>query len=275
MGISESQVTGSDTAAQVGAVADGMRRPVFPAIRWGAVLAGVAVGISVQLVLTLLGIATGLSTAEVGQGEGMGTGPLIWAGVSMLVAAFFGGYVAARMSGLKRKADGVLHGAVSWAVTTIMFVILATSVGGVLMSGVFNNMSQLAGVVAAGGQSPLAALMRAQGGNLNPQTMRELQQYLQAGQRDQAVQLVSSSMSVEPTRAEAIVDQALILSGSPQAASQQGRAKAENGMQAAGTAAWVVFLTVALALALGIIGGMVGARGSRRISWTGNAPLRS
>ncbi|HEX7633684.1 MAG TPA: hypothetical protein VF427_00210, partial [Noviherbaspirillum sp.] len=80
------------------------RRQLWPAIRWGAVIAGVAVGLSVQLVLTLLGIATGLSTVNLSQGETVGTGPLLWAGFSMLVSAFVGGYVAARMSGLKRKS---------------------------------------------------------------------------------------------------------------------------------------------------------------------------
>lgn len=267
----------TETVHQVEAVNYAVRRPMFPAIRWGAVLAGVAVGISVQLALTLLGVATGLSTTDVTQGETVGTGPLIWAGFSMLVAAFVGGYVAARMSGLKRRADGVLHGAVSWAVTTIMFAVLASTVGGALVSGVFNNMSQLARAGMASTDTPLASLMRAQGGRVDPQTMRQLQQYLRAGQRDQAVQLVTSRMGLEQARAETLVDQALILSGSPAAASPQSRATAENAVQNAGTAAWVVFLAVALALAIGMAGGALGAAGSRRVSWstgTTGAPVR-
>jgi hypothetical protein len=275
MAINETHTAGpvrSDALHQVDVVNYSLRRPMFPAIRWGAVLAGVAVGISVQLALTLLGIATGLSTTDVTEGETVGTGPLIWAGFSMLIAAFVGGYVAARMSGLKRRADGILHGAVSWAVTTIMFAVLATSIGGSLVSGVFNNMSQLARASAAGNESPLAALVRTQGGRLDPQTMRQLQQYLQAGQRDQAVQLVTSRMGLEQSRAETMVDQALIITGSPGAASPQGRAKAENVVQGAGTAAWVVFLAVALALAIGIGGGALGAAGSRRVSWSGAGP---
>src|SRR3569833_1036912 len=39
---------------------NGLRRPLFPAVRWGAVFAGVAVGIAVKLVLTLLGFVCGL-----------------------------------------------------------------------------------------------------------------------------------------------------------------------------------------------------------------------
>ncbi len=275
MDINETQAGGREAIRQVDIVTSAGRRPAVPAIRWGAVLAGVAVGISIQLVLTLLGIATGLSTANVSQGDTVGTGPLIWAGFSMLVAAFVGGYVAARMSGLKRKADGVLHGAVSWAVTTILFASLATSIGGSLVSGVFNNMSQLARSAAQPGESPVEAMMRSLGARMDPQSMRQFQQYIQNGQRDQAVQLVVNSAGLERSRAETIVDQALILSGSPGAASQQGRAATESALQSAGTAAWVVFGAVALALAIGIGGGLLGAAGSRRVSWAASPPAHT
>jgi hypothetical protein len=275
MDINETQAGGREAIRQVDIVTSAGRRPAVPAIRWGAVLAGVAVGISIQLVLTLLGIATGLSTANVSQGDTVGTGPLIWAGFSMLVAAFVGGYVAARMSGLKRKADGVLHGAVSWAVTTILFASLATSIGGSLVSGVFNNMSQLARSAAQPGESPVEAMMRSLGARMDPQSMRQFQQYIQNGQRDQAVQLVVNSAGLERPRAETIVDQALILSGSPGAASQQGRAATESALQSAGTAAWVVFGAVALALAIGIGGGLLGAAGSRRVSWAASPPAHT
>lgn len=268
MTINETRTTQGDTAYHIEPVGGYlMRRPLLPAIRWGAVLAGVVVGVSVQLALTLLGIATGLSSMDLTEGETIGTGPLIWAGVSMLISAFVGGYVAARMSGLKRKADGVLHGAVSWAVTTILFAVLATSFGGSLVSGVFNNMSQLARAGVAPAGSPLDALLRAQGMRMDPAAMRQLMEYLRAGQRDQAVQLLMATMNMEQGRAEAMVDQALILTGSPGRASPQGRQTAEGAMQNAGTAAWVVFFAVALALAIGIGGGALGARGSRRVSW--------
>lgn len=249
------------------------RRPLFPAVRWGAVLAGVFVGISVQLVMTLLGIATGLMTTSLTEGETLGTGPVLWAGLSMLVAAFVGGYVAARMSGLKRKADGVLHGAVSWAVTTILFAVLATTIGGTLVSGVFSSMNQIASAAAnSGANSPLTALMRSQGANMDADTMRQLQGYLANGQRNEAVTLIVGVTDMDEGRASAVVDQAMILSGSPNAASPQGRAAAENAMRAAGRTAWIIFGTVALALLIGIGGGMLGAAGARRVNW-GAAPI--
>jgi hypothetical protein len=248
-----------------------MRRPLFPAIRWGAILGGVAVGISIQLVLTLLGIASGLSSINVAQGQTpSATAPLIWEGVSMLISSFIGGYVAARMSGLKRKADGVLHGAVSWAVTTLLFAMLASSVSGSLLSGVFNNVGPT--VVRStmnGGSSPVATMLRNQiGRNVNSADLQRLQQDIQAGRRDDAIEVMTGTMGMDSGRASTIVDQALIMSGSPEQASAQGRATANRAVAKAGTAAWVVFIAVALSLVVGIFGGFLGAIGARRTTWT-------
>ena len=247
-----------------------VRRPLFPAIRWGAVLAGVAVGISVQLVLTLLGIASGLSMTSVQQGEAPGTGAMIWAGISMLLAALIGAYVAGRMSGLKRKTDGILHGVVSWAVTTLLFVVLATSAGGSLLSGLFSSLGQGATTVAQSGASPggLASMLNRQlGVNVTPESMRTLQSHIAAGRRDQAIDYMSSNMGVQRDRAATMVDQALIMSGSPEQASPQGRAAADRAIRGASTAAWMVFAAVALSLALSVVGGLLGAMGARRTTW--------
>jgi hypothetical protein len=248
-----------------------MRRPLFSSIRWGAVLAGVAVGISVQLVLTLLGIASGLSMTSIQSGEGPGTGSLVWAGISMLISALVGAYVAGRMSGLKRKTDGLLHGAVSWAVTTLLFVVLASSAGGSLLSGLFSSVTQGAASVAQGAGGGIggvtAMLNRQLGTNISPDNMRTLQGHIAAGRRDQAIDYMSSSMGVPRERASTMVDQALILSGSPEQASPQGRAAADRAIKGASTAAWTVFGAVVLSLILSLIGGALGAMGARRTTW--------
>jgi len=244
-----------------------VRRSLLTAIRWGAVLAGVAVGISVQLVLTLLGIASGLSLTRLSAGEAPGTGALIWAGLSMLISALVGAYVAGRMSGLKRKTDGMLHGVVSWAVTTLLFVLLATSAGGSLISGLFSGVTQGASTMAQSGGGITAMLNRQLGTNVNPQDMRTVQEHIAAGRRDQAIDYMSSNMGVRRDRASTIVDQALILSGSPEQASPEGRAAADRAVKGASTAAWTVFGAAALSLVLSFLGGALGAMGARRTTW--------
>lgn len=117
------------------------KRPLLSSIRWSAVIAGVAVGISVQLLLTLLGIASGLSMTGMQEGEVPSTSTLLWAGIALLLSGFAGAFVTGYLCGLKRRTDGMVHGVVSWAVTTLLFVILATSAGGSLLSGMFSEVN--------------------------------------------------------------------------------------------------------------------------------------
>ena len=257
----------------LGARSAGLRRVLLPAVRWGAVLAGVAVGISVQLVLSLLGIATGLSNMDITTAEDVSTtGPLIWAAISMLLAAFVGGYVAARMSALKRKVDGLLHGAVAWAVTTLLFVMLASSVGGNLLAGIFSNMGS---AMTQSGTGTVATLLRSRSANaLDANTLQRLQEDVRAGRREEAIGLLANATGISTSGAADVIDQALIISGKPEAASPVARQSAERAVKTASTTAWMMFIAVALSLVLGMLGGALGAVGARRTTWSGTAAER-
>jgi hypothetical protein len=110
-------------------------------IRWSAVFAGFVVGISVQMVLTLLGLAIGawsvdLRDSHPAQGIPIGTG--IWTGISMLISAFIGGYVTSRLSGAPLRSDGIYHGAVVWGITWLVFAWLATTAMATMIGGLFS-----------------------------------------------------------------------------------------------------------------------------------------
>lgn len=106
-------------------------------ISWGGVFAGTAVAISIQLLLTLLGIAIGAwlvdpqAGADRMQAIGIGTG--IWALLSFLIALFVGGCIAGRMSGLGNRTDGMIEGVVVWSVVTLLsFLMLTTAVASIV-----------------------------------------------------------------------------------------------------------------------------------------------
>ena len=110
-------------------------------IKWGAVFAGLVVGIALQMILTLLGLAIGawsidLRESQPAQGVPIGTG--IWTGISMLISAFVGGYVTARLSGAYRRTDGMYHGAVVWGVNWLVFAWLATTAMSYMIGGLFS-----------------------------------------------------------------------------------------------------------------------------------------
>src|ERR671913_1931284 len=71
--------------------------PMRDRIRWGPIIAGVVAAFAVLLFLTVLGIALGLSALGGDDGaRTWGTAAGIWGGLTLLVAFFVGGWMAAR-----------------------------------------------------------------------------------------------------------------------------------------------------------------------------------
>src|SRR5829696_221614 len=82
-------------------------------IRWSAVLAGVVTALTSLLLLSLLGIAVGLSTVNAGTAAAQGAPPPdlgrnlgIWGGMSGLISFLLGGFVAARTAAVFDRGWG-------------------------------------------------------------------------------------------------------------------------------------------------------------------------
>lgn len=213
-------------------------------ISWPAIFASLAVGISVMLLLTLAGVAVGVSVVDPGADSprAITMGAAAWQTVSMLIAALVGGYVAARLSGLRRTADGVLHGAVSWGATTVLYAALATTALGGLTAGMF-------GLLAAGSAeraSPTGATMA---GNDREQTVRTLE-----------------SIGLSTDQARTVVERLNSPALSANPGSAAGRQQIEEAADTVGTATGWLTATVLLSLVLSALGGAAGARGARRIN---------
>lgn len=110
-------------------------------ITWGAIFGGLAVGLAIQMAFTLLGLAIGAWSIDLRETQptgGIPVGTGIWTGLSMLISAFMGGYVASRLSGVSLRMDGLYHGAVIWGVTWVVFAWLATTALSFMVGGVFS-----------------------------------------------------------------------------------------------------------------------------------------
>ena len=126
---------------------------------WGAILAGTAVAVVVQIMFTLLGIAFGMGTVdpqtENNPMSGVGMTMGIWTAVGALVALFAGGWIAGRMAGTSEKAESTLHGVVTWAVVTLIVFWSMTSVVGSVLS---TTTSALGSALKAAGQGVSAVV---------------------------------------------------------------------------------------------------------------------
>jgi hypothetical protein len=132
--------------------------------------------LAIQLLLGVLGLGVGLSVVNPAANATPDAGSLglagaVWWGVSYLIAAFFGGYAAARLAVMPNGWDGALHGLVTWAFALIVTVyLLSTAVGG-LLGGAF---SVVGGALSAGAQGiGRTAPQVAQAVGISPQSVEE------------------------------------------------------------------------------------------------------
>jgi hypothetical protein len=124
-------------------------------VAWGAIFAGVVVALVVQVLLTMLGAGLGIATLDPGTADNPAASTFsitagIWFVVSGIIAAFAGGYLAARMSGRTVPTTGALHGLTTWAFTTLIVLYLLSTAVGSLVGGAFSGVASL---VSGAGQT--------------------------------------------------------------------------------------------------------------------------
>ena len=134
-------------------------------VSWGAIFAGVVVALVVQVLLTMLGVGIGIATLDPGTSDNPAASTFsiaagIWYVVAGIIAAFAGGYIAARMSGKTVPTIGALHGLTTWAFTTLLVLYFLTSTVGALVGGAFSGIASAiggAGQVVAQTAAPIIA----------------------------------------------------------------------------------------------------------------------
>lgn len=219
------------------------RRMYFSPISWPAIFAGLAVGIALQLVLMLAGAAVGGLVLEPGENSPMqmSTSAAIWSGVSMLIAAFVGAYVAARASGLRRKGDGILHGAVSWAASTLLYAFLASTVLSAATAGLFRQLQPMVSQAI-------------------PQSMQTQPQNVD---REQIAQTLRN-LGLPEEQVQRITEQAANVAQGGEL-SPQAQANVESAADRLGATTGGLTLAVLLSLIAGVLGGITGTMGQRRV----------
>ena len=100
----------------------------------------------------MLGVGIGMATLDPASGDNPAASTFsitaaVWWFISGIIAAFAGGYVAARMSGRTVPTTGAFHGLTTWAFTTLLVLYLLTTTAGSLVGGVFSGVASAIGGV--------------------------------------------------------------------------------------------------------------------------------
>jgi len=128
---------------------------------WSAVWVGTLAAIALALIIGLVAIAVGAHRA----GGSFGT----WREVTFLGMAFsilgsflafaLGGWVAAKVAGVRRSETAILHGAIAWLVAVPLLVVLASMGAASYFGGWYGGLAGLPPAQAfATAQAPEAAL---------------------------------------------------------------------------------------------------------------------
>jgi hypothetical protein len=143
-------------------------------VRWGPILAGLAVAICLQLILSALGTALGSagianSNAPRTNANDVGTAVGVWSIISLFISLIIGGLVTTRASGPLNKNTALLNGAILWAATLIASGFLVAS--GV--SGAFGIVASNAGEIINQAQQG-GANLPANAPNVSAQQARDI-----------------------------------------------------------------------------------------------------
>jgi len=110
------------------------------------------VTIVIQLLFTLLGLAVGVVSMESMRDQGaahrLAIGAGTWLLVTGLISIWVGSCVSGRLCGGPLRSDGLIHGIVSWSVSTCATMLLLATTAGALLGG---TGALLNGAIAVGG----------------------------------------------------------------------------------------------------------------------------
>jgi hypothetical protein len=257
-------------------------------LSWAGLIGGIVVAVGVWVLLTVLGLAVGLSSFDpsgtMPSAKTLGIGTGIWSIAVSMIALFVGGLVGARTSGILDRPTGALHGAVLWSLATILSIAL---IGGVVRNVVRGAVSSAGMAVESGAQGgamsqgvgidateligPLNQRLRAEG--KPTMTPAQLQAILQSatgaamhdGRLDKEAFITSVTENTSLSRSDAS-DLADRVEAQLQAQAQEMKTGAAKVADAVGKAMWWVFLGMILGLASAILGATLGVSRRQRLA---------
>lgn len=249
--------------------AEGMR------VSWGGVFGGVLVALGFLLLMTALGVAVGITTAQPGetQASTLGTGAGIWAAVSLLLALFIGGMVSTKIGAIMDGTTGFFEGVLVWVVSILLMVYFASSGIGMLAGGAFNMVggaAQAMGSVMQGGGG--GASVDVSGGVdkiiaqlKDPKTAEQIASATGMQQSEVQATLSETAQRVEnnrdnPTKAAAEAKQGIAQLMEKAKSSGALEQKAQEMKPQVTRAAWITFGALVLSLLAAVLGAMAGRR---------------
>jgi hypothetical protein len=176
------------------------------------------------MVLSTLGLAIGISAADIGPGadsdaKAFGIGAGIWAGLSLLIALFLSGVIASRVSMVADRTVATTHGALVWVLTMLGILYLAGT-------GISLGMSGVLGVARGAGSAVTGAA-----GGLTDLTSGDLDQMLARLNDPKTAGVVAGATGMSQDEARSALGDIRQRVEAARNNPEQAAAEARNGVQ--------------------------------------------
>jgi hypothetical protein len=247
--------------------ADGMR------VSWGGVFGGVLVALGFLLLMTALGVAVGISAVQPGETDTatLGTGAGIWAGLSLLLALFIGGWVSTRIGAIFDGTTGFFEGMLVWVVSVLLMLYFASSGVGMLAGGAFKLVGGAAQAIGSVVQSSQST----------PEVSGTVDQIIQRLKDPTTAEQIASATGIPMSEVQATLSETAQRVENNRNNPRQAAAEAKNGMAQlmekakssgalrekaeemkpqATRAAWITFGALLLSLLAAVLGAIAGRR---------------
>lgn len=244
-------------------------------VSWGGVWSGFLFALGVFLLLTVLGMAIGVSAVDVGtqddtSARSLGIGAGAWGAGSLLVALFVGGWVATRAGMVHDGATGMIEGVLIWVLSVMTLLYMASSGVALLASGVFGSIGSVAQTTSAAvsGGVDIEAIANGDVSQItarlnDPKTVSVVAAATGMPEAEARTMLSDIAAKVDaargdPARAAAEARQGLKDVASRAAA--RGEQAAARAQPAASATLWTALGSLIVGLIAAIIGAMIGRR---------------
>jgi hypothetical protein len=247
-------------------------------VAWSSVWSGFLIAVGAFLLMTVLGLAIGVSAADVapgadGNARGLGIGAAVWSGISLLIALFLGGMVATRTGMVYDRAAGMTEGVLVWVLSILALIYMAASGIGMLSSGVFGALgASVQGATSAVKNVNFTDLSR---GDINqviarmkdPETARLGGAATGVSEQEARSTMAGIAQRVEAARNDPTRAAAEARAGVEEIASKAGERVERAAAQAqpyAATTMWSTLAAMVVALLAAIAGAMTGRKMAAR-----------
>lgn len=227
-------------------------------VRWTSVIAGFFTVLATIVVLTVLGVAIGLSTVDPNNPRGLALGLSVYGGITALIAFLIGGFISARTAAVAGSGNGVLNGAMVWIITIpILVYVLGNGIGSLL--GTAADLTTKAATIGAQVAGP--AVGQVAGEVIANPTLAATIQAGANGATGAATQSANGAVDAATPDTNTIPGQAQSAVATAQNQIQEVTPQqVQQAAQNASNVAWVTLLALGLSAAAAIIGGLAGAR---------------